>query len=207
MLFFCHGDTSSLAQDITKNLPVGLNINPDKTTSVQIDSKGLTPATKPNSISYLGYEILFPTSPPADIRISIPTKKIDKIKSRLAMSVVRFTEDKKYEDLLLRIRFLTCNFKIGGSKQIGILYSGVHYNHRHIDQKSAEKVFSELDSYLQKLIYSKSGSIGKKLSPLLNNKQRKELCSQSFKLGYNKPVYRNLKNKELHEAKEVWAHA
>ncbi|WP_426389526.1 antiviral reverse transcriptase Drt3a [Variovorax sp. R-27] len=209
MLFFCHGNSNSLNADLVKNLPAGLTLNSKKAAVVSIDRKGLLldERSSEKSISYLGYEIIFPSIDLEKMKISIPQSKIAKIKSRIAMSVVRFIEDKSYEKLLLRIRFLTCNFQIGGSKQIGILYSGVYYNHRYIDSESAQLIFSDLDDYLQKLIYSKTGSLGRKLHPLLSNSRRKELCSHSFLMGHKKPIYRKLKNKELGEATEAWAHA
>lgn len=209
MLFFCHGDSSSITSDLATALPPGLSLNPSKSVTLKIDSGGLLlkHLSSAASVSYLGYDIKLPTVKAGDLKISIPAKKLAKIKSRIAMSITRYIQDKDYNQLLLRIRFLTSNFKVGGSKQNGILYSGVFYNHRYIDSASAKEVFNDLDQFLQKLVYSKKGSLGRRLAPLLVNKQRRELCSHSFQKGHSQPVFRHFRNKELGEAREVWSHA
>jgi hypothetical protein len=209
MLFFCHANSNNIEADITNALPKGLVINAGKTRKITLDRHGhlVNDSQAAKSICYLGYEILFPSARPNKVSVSIPASKIAKIKTRIAISVMRFIADQDYPKLLLRIRFLTCNFKIGGSKQTGILYSGIHYNHQYIDETHAEVVFSDLDQFLQKLIYSKSGTLGRRLHPLLDNKRRKQLCGHSFLQGHKAPIYRDLKNEELGEAKEAWEHA
>jgi hypothetical protein len=171
MLFFCHANSNNIEADITNALPKGLVINAGKTRKIKLDRHGhlVNDSQAAKSICYLGYEILFPSARPNKVSVSIPASKIAKIKTRIAISVMRFIADQDYPKLLLRIRFLTCNFKIGGSKQTGILYSGIHYNHQYIDETHAEVVFSDLDQFLQKLIYSKSGTLGRRLHPLLDN--------------------------------------
>lgn len=209
ILFFCHADSNAIENDVRSFLPPGLSLNPIKTVTLRLDANGLVvkEASSASSISYLGYEIRFPHAKGELLRVSIPKKKISKIKSRIAMSVTRFLKDRDFRAFQLRIQFLTSNFKVGGSKQVGILYSGIYYNHRYMDTESAQTVLADLDSYLQKIVYSKTGSIGTKLGPLLNNRQRKVLCGNSFLRGYSQPVFRDFTNKELGEAKEVWAHA
>jgi hypothetical protein len=209
MLFFCHADSSNIEADISKALPKGLTINAEKTTKITLDKDGFinSQSQSAKSICYLGYEIIFPAMKPEKVLVSIPTSKIVKIKTRITISVIHFIADQDYPKLLLRIRFLTCNFKIGGSKQTGILYSGIYYNHQYVDAAKAELIFSELDNFLIKLIYSKKGAIGKKLQLLLDNGRRKQLCGHSFLQGHKTPIYRDLKNKQLGEAKEAWAHA
>ncbi|MBB4845907.1 hypothetical protein HNP55_004461 [Paucibacter oligotrophus] len=208
-LFFCHGDASTIESDINKLLPTGLTLNARKTTCIKIDKDGITGSKTSASreISYLGYSIKFPSTKKDKFTVSIPEKKVSKIKSRIAISIMQYIRDEKYEDLILRIRFLTSNFKVGGSKQNGTLYSGIYYNHQYINKESATTIFKELDCFLQKLVYSKTGSIGTKLSSRLNNAQRRHICSHSFLKGHSAPVFRHFKNKQLGEARGVWAHA
>ncbi|WP_084383180.1 antiviral reverse transcriptase Drt3a [Hydrogenophaga flava] len=208
MLFFCHKPAAQLEAEVEAALPKGLSLNLKKSSHIFINKDGYLAAGSPNqSISYLGYEIFPALSKSAPIRISIPKKKIEKIKTRIALSFLRFSVDQNFCALKNRIQFISSNFNVGGTKQSGKLYSGIHYNHKYMDPQSAEAVFQEIDQYLQKLIYAKKGSFGKRLGPLLTNKQRKDLASHSLLAGHRNQVYRHFTNKTLGEVKEVWQHA
>lgn len=209
MLFFCHKSSNQLEVDVAQALPKGLKLNTKKSSHLAIDKDGYldNAKSKDTSISYLGYEIFPAKSKLIGIKISLPQKKIKKIKTRIAYSFIQFTKDSNFNQLRNRIQFISSNFNIGGTKQKGQLYSGIHYNHRHIDTSSADSIFGELDKYLLKLIYAKKGSLGNKLRTLLTNKQRRELASYSLLNGHKTPIYRNFTNKELGEIKAVWQHA
>ncbi|MGQ3116340.1 MAG: antiviral reverse transcriptase Drt3a [Hydrogenophaga sp.] len=208
MLFFCHDTPEKLLTDVNRALPDGLHLNPDKTRRLVIDRYGYLDTKKSNckSIVYLGYEIFPAQSKAKPLMVSIPEKKVKKIKTRIALSFMQFAKDGRYENLLRRMRFLSSNFVVGGSAQNGELYSGVYYNHKYANPEEMSRIFSDIDDFSLKLIYSKSG-LGAKFARHLNNRMRKELASLSLRRGYAYPIYRDFKNEDLAKVKEVWQYA
>lgn len=208
MLFFCHEDPSDLESMVDNMLPFGLRLNPAKKSHIQVDRKGncRLGTGKVDRLSYLGYEFVFPTAAPARLIIGIPEKKIKKIKTRIILALSQFASDHNYSLLRDRFRFLSSNFKVTGNREKGKLYSGVFYNHRHIDS-DALGALDEVDLFLKKSVFAKRGSLGRRLSPVLTNKQRRELSSYSLRKGHEEPVFRTFDSQELALIKEVWSYA
>jgi hypothetical protein len=208
MLFFCHDKPDRIELDVGGKLPWGLQLNPKKTARIDVDKRGIckVSAGTVDRLSYLGYEFTFPTDLKQTLQISIPKKKLNKIKTRVILALVDYIKTRDYALLLSRFRFLASNFRISGSKQVGILYSGVYFNHRHID-KTSIAAFSDIDAFVRSAVFSKAGSLGRRLYPLLTKAQRAELCSNSLREGHELPKFRDFTNKELKRIMEAWNHA
>jgi hypothetical protein len=209
MLFFCHERPNNIQEDVGQLLPWGLKLNMKKFSQVDINPKGLCSIAPEltDRIGYLGYQFIFPTSAEKKLRISIHPSKINKLKTRIILALRNYISNTDYPLLLSRIRFLSSNFRVTGSKQkIGKLYSGVFYNHRHIDKESLEGL-NEIDQFLRKAVFSKKSTLGRKLYPLLTDSQRRILCSNSLQSGHEKRIYRHFTHKDLKLIKGAWSHA
>jgi len=208
MLFFCHENPENISALVESFLPFELSLNPDKFAHIEMTKEGqcVQGIGRTDRLSYLGYEFIFPTSTTNRLKVGIPEKKINKIKTRIVLALVDFTKSKDYSLLLHRIRFLSANFKVAGNKVKGYLFSGIFYNHRYIDETSQESL-NDLDLFLRSAVYAKKGTLGRRLSHILTNGQRHELCSNSLCIGHKKPKFRTFTNEQLKDIKKVWAHA
>lgn len=190
-------------------LPEGLSFQPAKTLSLYHPVKGPVKASdKSSKVTYLGYEFEFTSSnkdKPTKLQVGMSSKKIKKIKTRIALSLFDYCKNKNYELLKARLTFLASNYNIGKDSKRGNLYSGVYFNNFLIDSTRHCDLVS-IDAFLRKAVCGSTKSLGKRLSPLLSVNQRRELMSISLKAGYEKKIVRQFTPERLQEIKRVWAH-
>ncbi len=200
MLFFFHELPEDILFKISSFLPFGLRINYSKSSVIKPDQIS---TEKVKVVTYLGYQFKFVNYKKHDVQVSISPQKIKKIKTRIILALRDYIKNRSFDLLLLRIKFLSSNYRVSGKKQNNTLYSGIYYNYRHIDVNGLDGL-ADIDDFLKKAIFSKRGTLGKKLSMLLTEDQKRILCSHSIKLGHEKIMHRNFKSSELKEIKRTW---
>ncbi|MFM0013003.1 RNA-directed DNA polymerase [Paraburkholderia sediminicola] len=190
-------------------LPPGLSFNDEKCSKLFHPQKGAVVTSDGNSsVTYLGYEFSFLSTgqaKPSRLCVGIAAKKIRKLKTRIALALFDFCKNEDFYLLKKRISFLSSNYKIGKDSERGNLYAGIHYNHSLIDDERL-KDLEGIDEYLRKSLFSKKGSLGKKLSTLLTDAQRRELCSISMLQGFKRKIVRSFTPTEFRVIKGAWAH-
>jgi len=190
-------------------LPPGLSFNEDKCSTLFHPQKGPVVTSDGNlAVTYLGYEFSFLSTgqgKPSRLSVGIAQKKIRRLKTRIALAFFEFCKNNDFHLLKKRILFLSSNYKIGKNSERGNLYAGIHYNHSLIDDERL-KDLEDIDQYLRKLLFSKRGSLGKKLSTLLTDAQRRELCSISMLQGFKLKIVRSFTPTEFRAIKGAWAH-
>lgn len=202
------------AENLYNNLEVNLKelcsleINADKTelidgTNFKILLKKNNKQSINNNIEYLGYKFYLETLSKNNqkLRISIADKKVNKIKTRLTKSFLDFIKNKDFYLLDKRMKFLTGNYGIKKSNDGSVLKAGIFYNYTHLDN---EEVLIELNNYLRKIIFSKNGSLGTKLHPILNNHQKDILKKYCFKTGFKKKTYNSFSFTVMGEIIKCW---
>ncbi|UUZ63235.1 hypothetical protein LP417_26860 [Polaromonas sp. P1-6] len=160
------------------------------------------------SVTYLGYEFAFVPMAPnkaSDLQVGIASKKIKKIKTRIALSLFDYCKNKDYSLLKSRLRFIASNYRIGQDSGSGNLYAGIHYNHSMIDSSRLADLNS-IDSFVRHAIFSKKGSLGKRLSTLLDINQKRELCRFSLLHGHQQKIVRTFEASEFYKIKSIWNH-
>lgn len=207
MLFFCHENPEHIEADIQSHLPLGLKLNDAKFARIDVNKGICTTSSKSTDrISYLGYELIYPTDTGTKkLQITIPSKKVNQIKTRVVLTLLDHIKKPNYHLLRMRLRFLSSNFRVSGSRHLGILYSGIYFNHRHIDDTS-KAVFDDIDDFIRRAVFSKAGTLGKRLHLLLTDAQRKELCSYSLRAGHSQPKFRQFTNLDLKQIMKAWSH-
>ena len=179
---------------ILLNEKLTLEINYDKTElidgiSFRILKKGYNKRPVHNKIEYLGYRFYLKSDEKKReemLQISIANKKVKKIKSRIIKSYVDFINTGDFELLKKRIKFLTGNYGISKSNDGSILKAGIFFNYSHINNL---EILKNLNVFHKKIIYSKKGSIGKKLKTKLTNNQRDLLKKYCFISGFKNKTY------------------
>ena len=135
------------------------------------------------------------------LNISIANKKIKKIKTRITLSLLDFLKNGDFDLLENRIKFLTGNFSVRKNTEGNDLKAGIYYNYSHITDFD---VFYELNLYLRKALYSKSGNFGSRLSAKIDNSQRLILANYSFKHGFFKKVFCPFSAEQMIDIKDCW---
>lgn len=109
--------------------------------------------------------------------VKVATKKINKIKRRIAKSFVQYASKKDLQLLIDRLLYLS-SVKILDESESGVLYAGNTYNYQEITEKNA---FKCLDGYMCAILDGKIKIKG--LSFTIAEKTR--LRKISFHWGYN----------------------
>lgn len=191
-------------------LPPGLTFNKDKSRLLFHPSKGPAKTKQnENSIVYLGYEFSFISkgqNRPSSLSVGISKKKINRLKSRVTLALFEFCKTQNYRLLKSRLTFLASNYKIKEKQNAGNLYAGIFFNNQLIDDDRLQDL-KEIDEFINRAIFSRTGSLGKKLYPLLTNQKRRELCRISLLSGFKNKIVRPFTPNELRIIKSVWPHA
>lgn len=190
------------------SLADGLKLNKSKTKLYkgenlkQINSKTGKEIKQSTPLEYLGYSFSAKTNGKKNestINISIASKKVKKIKTRIIKSLLDYSKNRNFELLEKRIVFLTGNYTIKNNSERGNLRSGIYYNYSYVNDYS---VLSKLNQFLRKSIYSKSNNFGVKIN--LSDDNRKKLLKYCFKAGFDKKVYHKFEFNEMKRIIECW---
>lgn len=209
IIIMFHEKPNDILNELAKQLPPGLSFNTEKCTFIHRPKAGpVAVSDGKQCITYLGYEFNYVSDGPgksSKLEVGIASKKIQKIKTRIAMSLFDFCKDKNYALLKNRLKFISSNYQIGENSGSGKLYAGIHYNHSLIDSSRLSDLHG-VDDFVRRAIFSKKGALGKRLGPLLTIEQRRELCQLSLFHGHQNKIVRSFDRAEFHEIKKIWNH-
>ena len=145
---------------LAEQLPPGLSFNTEKCTFLHRPKEGSVVVSDGRQcITYLGYEFNYvPISAKkaSKLEVGIASKKIKKIKTRIALSLFDFCKHKNYDLLKNRLKFISSNYQIGDDSSSGKLYAGIHYNHSLIDLSRLYDLRS-IDEFVRRAVFSKKG--------------------------------------------------
>lgn len=147
---------------------------------------------------YLGYEF---KKKREQVAVSIAPEKLKKIKTRITKSFVRFAKDGKYDELLMRIKYLTGNFRLHQLNRMVPISVGLYYNYKYITNLVC---LNELQLYYGKLVNLKSGKLGDKLRLRMTDGQREKLNHYSFKFGFVRRVRYGFNKDQLKKITSCW---
>jgi len=138
ILIFSTRPSKDLDAAIGQALPAGMQFNGKKSSETLFPGKTKGPPTK-QSLEYLGYNFtthqLHDRDDSRVVRVSPSTRKLNKLKSRIVLSLLSHSKSPNWILLRDRCRFITCNFKVrrngadvlkGGAH----VYSGIYYNYK-----------------------------------------------------------------------------
>jgi hypothetical protein len=192
-------------------LPPGLNLNHHKTKVVELPSFSRAGGVlAPGQFDYLGY--CFSVHPVERDRarqdrfhrrvdVDLAKRKVQRIKSRVCLSVCQYLQDGSISDLERRLQLLTgnCNirdFSTGKQRSIG-LFS----NYKRANSLAA---FIELDSFLTSILAGNKNRLGVRLATSMNKKDRRSLLKYSFVESFQKRTFYNFSVTELALLKRCW---
>lgn len=151
-----------------------------------------------NEFVYLGYAF---SKWGDDVKVTIAPEKLKKIKTRITRSFVRYAKDGKYDELLMRIKYLTGNFGLHQLSRMVPIRVGLYYNYKYISNLDC---LDELQRYYEKIVNLKSGKLGGKLRLKMTYAQREKLNHYSFKFGFERRVRYGFTKDQLKMITSCW---
>ena len=138
------------------------------------------------------------------VKIDIAASKVRRIKTRIALSLIRFKSDGNFDMLLARFRLLTSNFTFVDKQTGRRRVSGIYYNYPLVDP-STSKSLLDLDKFVRSAVLSPH--MRNKLRPALTKKDRQRLLRMTFLSGFKKRRFFNFSPKQIAELKDCWEYA
>ncbi|AMK22349.1 MULTISPECIES: antiviral reverse transcriptase Drt3a [unclassified Sphingobium] len=139
-----------------------------------------------------------------EVKLDLAPSKVNKIKTRIAKSLIQYKADNNFADLRDRVRLLTSNFsfedRVTGAKR----NSGVYFNYPLITEPSSGGLRA-LDKFLRNSIISSTPK--NKLFPALGPVQEKEVIRLSFVHGHIKKRFFSFDPKRLAHLTGCWFYA
>lgn len=165
------------------------------------------------AFEYLGYQyVINPYSSKnksVNVTVNIAPKKINKIKTKIILSLLDYKKNKNFKLLKNRFLFLTCTYpiktshqKISPYKNSGYLQGGLFYNYHCLSDESTS--LRELDKFVCNILFSNN-----KYSDCLKLSDKKELAKFSFVVAYNRKLTRNysIRQFEINNITRCWKYA
>ncbi len=184
-----------------------LKFNNKKTKIIKMDSN------KQEAFEYLGYQYVIKpcsgTKKLLNIVVNISPKKINKIKTKIMLSLLDYKKNKNFELLKNRFLFLTCTYpiktshqKISPYKNSGYLQGGLFYNYSSLSEDNVS--LKELDKFVCNILFSNNI-----YSQALKLSDKKVLAKFSFSVAYNKKFTRNYNAKQfkINNITRCWKYA
>lgn len=203
-------NASKTLEDAKEALPPGLTFN-EKSRPFDFKSHAKKKASDlEHSVDFLGYEFnVSHVYRDSDgklrraVRIDISKSKVRKLKTRFALSVVRFNRDGNFDDLHDRTRLLTSNFRFKDRDTGALRSSGIYFNYPLVDAASSTAL-SELDRFVRNTLHSPHGK--NRIRPTLSVAQRKQLCRLTFSAGFAEKRFYSFKSARLAEMVSCWSY-
>ena len=209
-------DEEGFIGDIKRSLPAGLELNNKKfyisdkaLKSNQVNSK--SPKKNLMKFEYLGYSFSISENVSEcnirglvrDVHIDLSPAKVNKIKTRIIHSIMSFNENRDFDLLCERLKFLSTNFSILDSNRILKRLSGIYHNYPMLNAIDSIGL-AEIDKFLKKAVLSSNGKVFYNFHLNLNQVQKYRVLKFSFVRGHDKCHYFHYSAKKMKRIQECW---
>lgn len=209
---------SKLIESISESLPTGLYLNDNKT-KIQTASKNVLPfkGTPPPpdvlAFEFLGYQFTVCEPPKSDdqqpfriVHLDIADSKVKKIKTRMTRALISYCNNRDFDLLETRLKFLTSNFSVLDADRERKRLAGIFYNYHRVDFDTSRSL-KELDNYLKKLALSGNGTVFDDFFCKTTVAQRRRLLKFSFERGFREKTFMHFSRETLKLVQECWIYA
>lgn len=201
---------SSIREQVEEALPAGLKLNFPKSRIYAFGNTKKKPTSVEHRFDYLGfkfkvYEIGKDRPFDRRVELDIASSKVKKNKTRVVKSLLQYLADGNFDDLIDRVRILTCGYQFFDERQQKKRSAGLHHTYSLINSNAP--ALAELDKFFSGMVLCRSGAIGGGLALALTNRQRKELLKYSFVCGFANRVHFRFSADRLADLMECWKYA
>ena len=200
-IIFTHKEKKSVLDEIKIKLSeLNLDLNESKIKCISLSSL----KNERSSFDFLGYSYkILEQCEKNHVVIGISDRRIRKIKTRIILTILAYSNDKNIALLKSRFMFISGNYALSTSskKHDKKLMAGFYYNNKLANN---EKQISELDRFTMKLLTSRKGGFYRKLGAAELEKITSAVKGLTFKNGfdYRKKFEFGIKN--INKVTECW---
>lgn len=229
IIVFASGPPGPIISEMKAALPKGMRFNKSKTFSVDLNhadrSKKNQPERPRKEIEYLGY--LFSVEDASGLKqsrglsVTISPKKINRLKSKIILSLHDYKKTSDYRILLDRISFISSNYivkKSGHTLTNGMdrIKSGIFYNYplcghysingrlELIRQATDLHELKALDGMFRSLVTGRRSEFMPHLKAHVPLSIYRQLLSLSFSKGYSEKMIIRVAPSRVMDIKRVW---
>lgn len=153
-------------------------------------------------IEYLGYALY--SGKDEATEIGIAAKKLNRIKTRLTLSLAAFTKDPDYQLLTERLRFLTASTRMSSAQRSKPIHVGIAHTYRSASKRRVLQNLQSLDCFFHGLLSSKRYRLSARLRSALSPRQLGELKKFSFVGAYEANVIISRDEDLLTQITKAW---
>ncbi|MBH3431421.1 antiviral reverse transcriptase Drt3a [Pseudomonas citronellolis] len=211
-------EESDFLKSIKRLLPKGLFLNTQKTKFFETQSNvkphktgELAPVVL--SMEFLGYKII--VSEPEktteksqfrDVHLDIADGKVKKLKTKATRAVIRYCQDRDFDLLICRLKFLASNFSVLDADRERKRLAGIYYNYPLVDPYKSDSL-KVLDQYIKRIALSGHGKIFDDFYSKTTDAQRRQILKVSFCNGFREKTFLNYSHQKLKKIQECWLYA
>jgi hypothetical protein len=202
-------DEAIFLNAVAEHLPKGLHLNPKKTKSVSICGKSKDSPVLDGAFDFLGYQLSISTKYKCDnrfvreVKTDIAEKKISRLKTKIALSLLDFINGGSFQDLEDRFKLITGNYHIYDHGRNFRRNVGIYYNYSRISPGSSAG-FDKLDAFLRSILLSRQGNICNRLYAILSNNQRRILLKYTFNSSFKNRTHYHFNADRLSQLIKCW---
>lgn len=149
-----------------------------------------------SELTYLGYTFFKSKN---KLKICIAEKKQKTIKTRIVKSFVRYSKDRDFNMLKMRLKFLTGNFTLYQADTLIPTKVGIFFNYR---MATDIKALDEIDRFYQRILHCQHGKLGSRIR--LTKKELKDIEKYSFRFGFNNHVNHHFSIDKMIKITRCW---
>jgi hypothetical protein len=201
-------DASEFERGLSTALPVGTSFGAKKQCRIDAPRIDHGNSTEIGRFDYLGYEFKIreervkskESKRVVDVNISERPRK--RLLTKTAKAFRAFASDGRFDELYLRICYLTSNYRLFDPLVNRKRLAGIYHNHPFLTCHPGNSL-QELDGALRQLIFdSPNRRAGAGVH--LNAQQQRMLAARSFLLGHMRRQYRSFSIRTLALIKRCW---
>lgn len=171
------------------------------------------PPVEAGSFEFLGYrfsishpyrDITYENRIRRNVHLDIAKSKVKKIKTRVARSLLAYSQNKNFDLLLSRFRLLTSNFKYTDKKSDHPRLAGIYFNYPLVFLNES-KALPALDKYALNCVTAPHPK--NHLMPVLTTSQRQQILNLRFTDGFKNKRFFSFSARELSVLTKCWAYA
>jgi hypothetical protein len=201
-------DASEFEQRLSGALPAGTSFGAKKLAQINAAKINNGKSCQIGRFDYLGYEFSIRDEKISSkeskrvVDVNLSETSLKRILTRTAKAFRAYASDGRFDELYLRICYLTSNYRLFDQMVNRKRLAGVYHNHPFLTYHPGNSL-QKLDGALRQLIFD-SPNIRAGAGVQLNAQQQRMLASRSFLRGHMGRQYRAFSVKDLALIKRCW---
>ncbi|MBJ3785933.1 antiviral reverse transcriptase Drt3a [Devosia sediminis] len=215
ILLITSGDEAPLQTNelVAGLLPSGLRLHPTKSKHFDLAAHAKNSPASESEINFLGYRMAISEIRRTEderlhriVSLDISSKKVSRLKVRIARATLEFLTDGKFSDFEDRMKVLSGNYNIVESRWRRRINVGLYCNYRLVDADRSTSL-PAMDKFLRAWILGYGGTLSSRLAAALTPQQSARLIAFSFEASFRSRRFYHFPANRLRELRKCWVYA